>query len=501
MMALLYLALLILLFLFSLKLFFKTRTFRNLPPGPFSYPIVGNLLQLKQPFHRTFTELSQKYGQVFSLWFGSRLVVVVCSQSAVQECCTKNDIVLANRPHFLFGKYISYDNSTILHSSYGDHWRHLRRILALEVVSTNRLNSFYHVRRGEIMRLVQKLAHLSHNDFTKVDLKSMFMETAFNTMTRIVAGKRLFGDDCDVNDVQKAKEFQDILKELVTLAGVNNRGDFLPFVRLFDFDNLEKRLKGIGKRTDAFLQELIDEHRSSGNYSGNTMIAHLLALQRSQPEQYTDQIIKGLSLSLLLAGTDTSALTLEWAMANLLNHPEVVKKAKNDIDAEVGADRLVEESDMSKLPYIQCIVYETLRLHPAAPIWSPHLSSEDCNIGKYNLPKDTIVLVNAWAVHTDPKVWSDPTHFKPERFEDESEVSRLLSFGLGRRACPGSNLAQRTVSLSVALLLQCFEWKRISDEKVDMSEGKGITISRTQPLEVMCQLRQTPAAATIKDMY
>jgi len=204
---------------------------------------------------------------------------------------------------------------------------------------------------------------------------------------------------------------------------------------------------------------------------------------------------------LLLAGTDTSALTLEWAMANLLNHPEVVKKAKNDIDTEVGADRLVEESDMSKLPYIQCIVYETLRLHPAAPIWSPHLSSEDCTIGKYNLPKDTIVLVNAWAVHTDPKVWSDPTHFKPERFEDESEVSRLLSFGLGRRACPGSNLAQRTVSLSVALLLQCFEWKRISDEKVDMSEGKGITISRTQPLEVMCLLRQTPAAATIKDMY
>ncbi|KAL9303284.1 hypothetical protein ACSQ67_020547 [Phaseolus vulgaris] len=497
-MALLYLALLILLFLFSLKLFFQTRTFRNLPPGPFSYPIVGNLLQLKQPFHRTFTELSQKYGQVFSLWFGSRLVVVVCSQSAVQECCTKNDIVLANRPHFLFGKYISYDNSTILHSSYGDHWRHLRRILALEVVSTNRLNSFYHVRRGEIMRLVQKLAHLSTNDFTKVDLKSMFMETAFNTMTRIVAGKRLFGDDCDVNDVQKAKQFQDILKELVTLAGVNNRGDFLPFVRLFDFDNLEKRLKGIGKRTDAFLQELIDEHRSSGNYSGNTMIGHLLALQRSQPEQYTDQIIKGLSLSLLLAGTDTSALTLEWAMANLLNHPEVIKKAKNDIDTHVGPNRLVEESDMSKLPYIQCIVYETLRLHPAAPIWSPHLSSEDCTIEKYNLPKDTIVLVNAWAVHTDPKMWSDPTHFKPERFEDESEVSRLLSFGLGRRACPGSNLAQRTVSLSVALLLQCFDWKRIGKEQVDMSEANGITISRKNPLEVMCKLRQTPL---VKDNY
>jgi len=185
-------------------------------------------------------------------------------------------------------------------------------------------------------------------------------------------------------------------------------------------------------------------------------------------------------------------------MANLLNHPEVIKKATNEINIHVGSNRLVEESDMSKLPYIQCIVYETLRLHPAAPIWSPHLSSEDCTVGKYNLPKDTIVLVNAWAAHMDPKMWNEPTHFKPERFEKESEVSRLLSFGLGRRACPGSNLAQRTVGLSIALLLQCFEWKRISKEEIDMSEANGITISRKNPLEAMCQLRQSP---TVKDVY
>jgi len=121
------------------------------------------------------------------------------------------------------------------------------------------------------------------------------METSFNTMTRIVAGKRFFGDDCDVNDVEKANEFKTILKELVVLAGINNRGDFLPFVRWFDFDNLEKNLKRMGKRTDAFLQELINEHRN-GKHSANTMIGHLLTLQRSQPEQYTDEIIKGLSL-------------------------------------------------------------------------------------------------------------------------------------------------------------------------------------------------------------
>ncbi|KAK7364774.1 hypothetical protein VNO80_13516 [Phaseolus coccineus] len=178
---------------------------------------------------------------------------------------------------------------------------------------------------------------------------------------------------------------------------------------------------------------------------------------------------------------------------SLLNHPEVMNKAKKEIDTHVGSNRLVDESDMSKLSYLQNIFHETIRLHPAAPLWSQHLASEDCTIGGYNLPKGTILLVNAWAIHHDPNLWSDPTQFKPERFEKENEASSLLSFGLGRRACPGANLAQRTVGLSLALLIQCFEWKRIGKEEVDMTEAKGITISRKNPLEVMCKARQLPA--------
>ncbi|XP_020233131.1 cytochrome P450 81E8 [Cajanus cajan] len=195
---------------------------------------------------------------------------------------------------------------------------------------------------------------------------------------------------------------------------------------------------------------------------------------------------------MLLAGTDTSSVTLEWAMSNLLNHPEILKKAKNELDTHIRQNCLVDEPDLSKLSYLQSIVYETLRLHPAAPMLVPHLSSEYCTIGEYNVPQNTILLVNAWAIHRDPKLWSDPTHFKPERFEKESEASKLLSFGLGRRACPGANLAQRTVSLTLALLIQCFEWKRTSKEEIDMTEGKGVTMPKKFPLEAMCQVCQSP---------
>lgn len=194
------------------------------------------------------------------------------------------------------------------------------------------------------------------------------------------------------------------------------------------------------------------------------------------------------------AGTDTAAVTLEWAMSELLNHPHALKKAAEELDAVIDKQQLVDEANISKLPYLQNIISETLRLHPAAPLLVPHVSSEDCSIGGYNVSRDTIVLVNAWAIHRDPRLWDDPTSFKPERFENgEVGPHKLLPFGRGRRACPGAGLANRVVSLALGSLVQCFEWKRVSEELVDMAEGRGITMPKVVPLEAMCKPRTVMA--------
>ncbi|CAJ1953293.1 unnamed protein product [Sphenostylis stenocarpa] len=300
-------------------------------------------------------------------------------------------------------------------------------------------------------------------------------------MMRIASGKRYYGEDCDVSDVEEAKQFRDIAEELLMLGGANNPGEFLTLFRLIDFDGLEKRLKRLGQRIDAFLQGLIDEHRK---HEGRI------------PKVDEYPIVEHSFWTMLLAGTNTLVVTLEWSMSNLLNHPEILKKTKVEIDTHIEQNRLVEEADISNLPYLQSIVYKTLRLHPAAPLLVPHLSSEDFIVRQYNVPQNTILLMNAWAIHRDPKLWSDPTQFKPERFKKGSEVNKLLSFGLGRRACPGANLAQRTVSLTLALLIQCFEWKQTSKEEIDMTEGKWVVVGRKLPLEAMCQVWQSP---TIKN--
>ncbi|KAM7254333.1 hypothetical protein ACFE04_032015 [Oxalis oulophora] len=470
----------------------KTRTKINLPPTPPSFPIIGHLHFLKPPVHRILHKLSLTYGPIFSLRFGFRQVVVVSSPSIVEECFTKNDIVLANRPKFILSKYIGYNYTTVTTSPYGDHWRNLRRITAIEFFSTSRINSFATIRMDELKKMVSKLSRDFGNN--RVELKTTFHELSFNIIMRMVAGKRYFGDDVSSDEEEEAKRFRKIARELANYGGVSNPGDFMPILNWIDGGAFENNLKKLSKDLDCFLQGLIVEHRNKKESleSLNTMVDHLLVQQESQPDYYNDQIIKGLMLVMLVAGTDTSSFTLEWAMSNLLNNPHVLNKAKAEIDSVVGHQRLLDESDIPKLPYLQNIMWETLRLYPAAPLLVPHQSSEDCQIAGYDVPRGTMLLVNAWTIHRDPKLWDDPTTFKPERFENEKNEAhnnKLMPFGLGRRACPGAGLAQRIVSLTLGVLIQCFDWERISEEEVDMEEGKGLAMPKVVPLEVMCKAR------------
>ncbi|XP_022740236.1 cytochrome P450 81D11-like [Durio zibethinus] len=476
---------LVVLFL-AFKFFFQSKPrHKNLPPSTLSLPILGHLHLLKPPLHRLFLKLSQNLGPVFSLQLGSRLAVVVSSPLVVEECFTKNDIVLASRPNLLFSKHLGYNHTSVISAPYGDHWRNLRRISTIEIFSSNRLNKFHGIRKDEVRRLLLKLSRNSHEAFAKVELKSMFADLTFNNLMRMMAGKRYYGED--VTDDSEAKEFRDLVAEAVENGGAGNVGDYLPILNCAS--NYEKNLRELAKRMDGFLQGLVDERRNANG--GNTMIDHLLSLQELEPEYYNDQIIKGLLFVMILAGTDTSAVTLEWAMSNLLNHPNVLKKAREEIDAQVGQERLIDEPDIAKLPYLQGIMSETLRLYPAAPLLVPHRTSDDCTIGGYNVPRDTIVLINAWAIHRDPELWDDPTSFKPERFDNEvkDHGHKFMPFGMGRRACPGTVLAYRMVNLALGSLIQCFEWERVGEEKVDMTEGKGITMPKVEPLEAKCKAR------------
>nr|QWK52221.1 cytochrome P450 81D11-1 [Isatis tinctoria] len=477
-------------FLFiSLTLLFGTRRRKfNLPPSPCRpFPVIGHLHLLKLPLHRRFLSLSESLGgaSIFSLRLGARLVFVVSSHSVAEECFTKNDVVFANRPEFIFAKHIGYNYTTMVSAAYGDSWRNLRRIGSIEIFSSLRLDSFLSIRRDEIRRLIFSLSKNSRQESAKVEMGSLFMGLTINNIIRMLAGKRFYGDGTEDDD--EARHVRQLIAEVVTTSGAGNAADYFPI--LCWITDYEKNVKKLAGRVDEFLQSLVDEKRAEKE-KGNTMIDHLLSLQETQPDYYTDVIIKGIIVVMILAGTDTSAATLEWAMSNMLNHPEVLKKARTEIDEQIGLDRLIEEQDIVKLPYLQSIVSETLRLYPVVPMLLPHMASEDCMVAGYDVPRGTILLVNVWAIHRDPNIWEEPEEFRPERFEKEGQDKKLMSFGVGRRACPGLGLAQRLVTLALGSLVQCFEWERAGEEFVDMRETeKGITMRRALSLQAMCRAR------------
>ncbi|KAK1436616.1 hypothetical protein QVD17_02398 [Tagetes erecta] len=465
----------------------------NLPPTVFpSIPIIGHLYLLKRPIHRTLAKVSAKYGPILLLQFGCRRVLVVSSPSATEECFTKNDIIFANRPTMLFGKIIGVNFTSLTWSSYGDNWRNLRRIASIEILSTHRLNEFHDIRVEEIKLLIRKLVSMSSSPVT---LKLLLSELTLNVMMRMISGKRYFGG-VDREMEEEGKQFRRILDEMFVLLDATNIGDYLPILSCLGEKSLEKRLISLQEKSDVFFQGLIEQLRKpEGTKVVNkrkTMIELLLSLQESEPEYYTDAMIRSLVMVLLGAGSDTSTTTMEWAMSLLLNHPHILNKAQAEIDRVIGNKRLVDESDLPNLPYLRCIINETLRLYHATPLLALHESSHDCVISGYNVPRGTMLIVNQWAIHHDPKLWTDVEKFNPERFyglEGTRDGFKLMPFSSGRRGCPGEGLAVRMIGMTLGSIIQCFDWERMSDEMVDMTEGPGIVMAKASLLVAKCKPR------------
>lgn len=422
------------------------------------------------------------------------------SPSAVEECFTKNDITFANRPQTLAAKHLNYNKTTIGVASYGHYWRNLRRLTTVELFSTTRLAMLTSVRVEEVQLMVKQLfEECKGRQQIMIDLRARLLEVSFNIMLRMISGKRYYGKHAIA---QEGKEFQILMKEFVELLGSGNLNDFFPLLQWVDFGGVEKKMVKLMKKMDSFLQKLLDEHCTRRNVMSEeekerrksmTLIDVMLDLQQTEPEFYTHETVKGVILAMLVAGSETSATTMEWAFSLLLNHPKKMNKVKEEIDTYVGQDQMLNGLDTTKLKYLQNVITETLRLYPVAPLLLPHESSNDCKVCGFDIPRGTMLLVNLWTLHRDANLWVDPAMFVPERFEGEEadEVYNMIPFGIGRRACPGAVLAKRVMGHALGTLIQCFEWERIGHQEIDMTEGIGLTMPKLEPLVALCRPRQS----------
>jgi cytochrome P450 len=195
------------------------------------------------------------------------------------------------------------------------------------------------------------------------------------------------------------------------------------------------------------------------------------------------------------AGTDTSSLVLEFAMAKLMRKPLLMAKLQSEVrNGTPKGQELVEEENLAGMTFLKAVVKETLRLHPPAPLLIPHLAMADCDVEGYRIPAGTRVIVNSWAIGRDPGVWEKPEEFVPERFVDGGAAAavdlrgkdfQFVPFGAGRRICPGINFGLATIEIMLANLAYCFDWELpagMEREDIDMREVFGVTVHRKEKL-------------------
>ncbi|KAK7364064.1 hypothetical protein VNO80_12418 [Phaseolus coccineus] len=425
--------------------------------------------------------MSEELGQVPA--------IVVSSPETAELFLKTHDTVFASRPKIQASESLSHGSKGLTFSEYSAYWRDVRKVCTVQLLSASKVEMFAPLRREELGVLVKSLKNSAASGEV-VDLSELLAELMEKIVFRMVLGRA----KDDRFDLKR------LIQEVMNLVGAFNLADYMPWLGLFDPQGITKRLKKASKSFDEVLEQIIQDHESNpydkDKKCNMDFVEILLSLMHQSNDVHNNQKVidrtnvKAIILDIFTAALDTSSTTVEWAMSELLRHPSVMKRLQNELEHVVGMNRHVEENDLEKLSYLHMVVKETLRLHPVAPLLVPRECREDVIIDGYFIKKKSRVIVNAWAIGRDPKVWDNAEIFDPTRFENNNidirgKDFRILPFGSGRRGCPGIHLGLTTLSLVLAQLVHCFDSVlplHMSCDELDMQEIFGLTTPRKKHL-------------------
>lgn len=468
----------------------RTGSGGRLPPGPFPLPIIGSLHKLGKNPNQSLAKLAKKYGPLMSLKLGNKTTIVVSSPSIAKQVLQEHDQILSSRTILNALQPQDHHKYSMLSLPASGHaWRKLRKISKEHMFSTAQLDSNQNLRQEKLKGLREYLHNCSCNkQFVNIG------ESAFTTSLNLIS-TTLFSIDFATYDSNSSQELKEIVWGIMEMIGTPNLADYFPALRFLDpqgiFHKNNLLFRKIFELFDDFINERQLKRDSSNTFSKkNDFLQALLDHSAKNESEFSRNYIKHMLLDLFVAGTNTTSVTVEWAMAELLRSPEKMEIARAELHQVIEEKETVNESDISKLPYLQAIVKETFRLHPAAPLLAAHKADADVEINDYVVPKNAHILVNVWASNRNSETWFDPNKFSPERFLNSDIDVRgkhfdLIPFGAGRRICPGMPLAYRMVHLMLAAYIHQFDWKLeygMRPKDIDMKEKFGLTVQKAMPL-------------------
>uniref|UniRef100_A0A7N1A7A6 Cytochrome P450 n=1 Tax=Kalanchoe fedtschenkoi TaxID=63787 RepID=A0A7N1A7A6_KALFE len=395
----------------------KSKHGLNLPPTPPALPILGNLHLLSgQNPHQALFKLSRKYGPAMLLQLGSVPTLVVSNAAMAREVLQTHDADFCSRPVQSPGpKKLSYGFLGVAFSPHSPFRTRMRKLLMNELLKEKRERSLWAARVDETNKMIQNLTHQAS---TPVNLNDHIFRAADGIIGQVAFGKSYGSTQF------KGQKLQDVMDQCLSMLNSFTAEDFYPgrAGRLVDIvTGYRARLKRVFSDLDGYyslvIAEHLDPHRPRPDTEDLVDVLLRLSMEGEGEFKLTMNHIKSLLLDAFVGGIDTTAVSIVWAMAELIMHPDALKRATAEVRSVVGTKTMVEESDMGQLKYIKCVAKEIFRLHPAAPLLIPHEAINSTKIGEegYDVLEKTRILVNAWAVGRDPAFWTDPDRFYPER--------------------------------------------------------------------------------------
>ncbi|KAF7816238.1 isoleucine N-monooxygenase 2-like [Senna tora] len=435
----------------------------KLPPGPKPWPIIGNLpemlsnkLSASRWIHKLMKDLDT---EIACVRLGNVHVIAVNSPTIACEFLKKQDDVFASRPISVSSYLCSGGYLTTALVPMGEQWRKMKKMITKDVLSPTK-HRWLHAKRMEeadnLVRYVYSQCNATHNSNDHkndegglVNVRIATQQYCGNVIRKMIFNQRYFGEGGKnggpgYEELEHVEAHFTLLKYLYAFSV----SDYIPWLRGLDLDGHQKKLKDalriINKYHDSIVEGRMKQWKEG---------------KKTEAEDLLDELI--------FATVDNPSNAVEWAMAEMLNQPQLLEKATEEVEQVVGNDRMVQESDIPKLNYIKACAREALRLHPMAPFNVPRVSLSDVIVSNYFIPKGSHVLLSRQQLGRNPKVWKDEPHvFKPERHlrDDECDVYlsepdlRLLSFSTGKRGCPGVMLGSTITVMLLAKLIHGFSW-------------------------------------------
>ncbi|ESP04755.1 hypothetical protein LOTGIDRAFT_229889 [Lottia gigantea] len=455
---------------------------RGIPPGPnWTLPLLGDLLSIANPddggdSRLPFRRLRKKYGDIFSVYLGPRLVVVFNGYKTIKDACINNADVTSHRPDIVTFKVIARQKG--LFASSGDDSKEQRKAVTEVFRLIGKANLEEKI-QGEIECFTE---HIRKFDGKNINIITLVQASIANVIGSVVFGKRFEYDD------ELFKNFLYKMEENMTTLGGTNIITYFEFLRHLpgDLFGIKKVLNNVKYVQDKIIIPSIDDHikHFDDNNTHDFISAYIKQMNKVDKTRQQRTAVDRENLlvnvvDLFVAGTDTTAATISWTILLFLHHPRVYDKCCKEVQEVVGIGRRPTMKDRPTMPYVEATIMEVLRYFNIGLLGGPHAASEDTYIGGYYIPKGTMLLFNLDSVLcVDEEPWGDVKAFRPERFLNSTGdgvklYEEFIPFSLGRRVCIGESLARMELFLLITTLIQHFDLQPATPN--DIPPLKGMT--------------------------